>query len=254
MPLRKGVRILATHLSGLIAFEKPPGLLTHPNERRDGKPALLEAEYDHTTECYRWDNEGCLFLVHRLDSPTSGILLGALTSELAAAVKKRFAAHRVFKRYFAVVIGKPHSPQGFWQDRILKRHSANQLRVQLVRGPSSGSSGFERTAKTKFTQLAVGNGTRPLTLLSLEPLTGRTHQLRIQCAQHQLPILGDRTYGDFAFNRKKAPAGNKRLFLHAADLAITFDFKGQRHNFSAAAPLPSDFQSMLSTHQIAVPS
>lgn len=246
LPMRRGVRVRATHPSGLLAFEKPPGLLSHPNKHKDGKLAFLEADYDQRNECYRWDNGGQLFLVHRLDSPTSGILLGALTVDLAVAVKKVFAAHRVTKRYYALVAGVPRRPAGFWEDRILKSLRGHRLRVEPVRG--AGACGRERTAKTRFTQVAIGsrNGSTPLALLSLEPLTGRTHQLRVQCALHQLPIVGDRTYGNFVFNRKAAAAsGMKRLFLHAADVQLAFDFAGNRHRFSATAPLPNDFQTML---------
>jgi tRNA pseudouridine65 synthase len=89
----------------------------------------------------------------------------------------------------------------------------------------------------------AGQGSPRLSLLRLEPQTGRSHQLRVQCAQRGMPIVGDQTYGNFAANRAFAKAGgSKRLFLHS--LAVTFEyaFGGRIQEFSATAPLPPEFE------------
>jgi 23S rRNA-/tRNA-specific pseudouridylate synthase len=85
-----------------------------------------------------------------------------------------------------------------------------------------------------------------LALLRLEPRTGRSHQLRVQCARRGLPIVGDQTYGDFARNREFArQAGTKRLFLHSMETSFEYEFGGRRHAFSAKSPLPEEFESVL---------
>lgn len=80
-------------------------------------------------------------------------------------------------------------------------------------------------------------------LLRLEPRTGRSHQLRVQCAKRGLPIVGDQTYGDFGLNRTLAKAtGAKRLFLHSLETAFDYEFGGRKLKFKAVAPLPGEFR------------
>jgi 23S rRNA-/tRNA-specific pseudouridylate synthase len=86
----------------------------------------------------------------------------------------------------------------------------------------------------------------PITLLKLEPRTGRSHQLRVQCALRRLPIVGDATYGDFARNREFAKAtGLKRLFLHSVEASFDYEFGGRAFHFAARAPLPAEFETVL---------
>jgi 23S rRNA-/tRNA-specific pseudouridylate synthase len=81
-------------------------------------------------------------------------------------------------------------------------------------------------------------------LVKLEPRTGRSHQLRVQCAKRQLPIIGDQTYGNFALNREFAKLHQtKRLFLHSLETSFTYEFAGKNHAFKATAPLPREFLS-----------
>jgi 23S rRNA-/tRNA-specific pseudouridylate synthase len=92
--------------------------------------------------------------------------------------------------------------------------------------------------------LRTGTGSVGTSLLRLEPQTGRSHQLRVQCAKRGLPIVGDRTYGNFAANREFARAsGIKRMFLHSVSVGLEYDFKGARHAFAAVAPLPPEFET-----------
>ena len=82
--------------------------------------------------------------------------------------------------------------------------------------------------------------------MQLEPQTGRSHQLRVQCARRGLPIVGDQTYGDFRLNREFATAtGCKRLFLHSLDTRFSYEFGGRTFQFAASAPLPADFDRVL---------
>jgi 23S rRNA-/tRNA-specific pseudouridylate synthase len=83
-------------------------------------------------------------------------------------------------------------------------------------------------------------------LLRLQPHTGRSHQLRVQCARRGLPIVGDQTYGDFRLNREFARhTGWKRLFLHSAETAFRYERRGRSFTFSARAPAPAEFAAAL---------
>jgi 23S rRNA-/tRNA-specific pseudouridylate synthase len=85
-----------------------------------------------------------------------------------------------------------------------------------------------------------------LTLIRLEPRTGRSHQLRVQCAKSHLPIIGDQTYGDFARNREFAKlTGTKRLFLHSLETSFTYEWQGKTFSFSAKAKQPPEFEQFL---------
>jgi tRNA pseudouridine65 synthase len=87
----------------------------------------------------------------------------------------------------------------------------------------------------------VGPGLPALTLLELIPRTGRSHQLRVQCAQRHLPIVGDATYGDFTTNRTYAKHGGpRRLCLHSHHTDFRYQWQGREHTFAATAPTPPE--------------
>jgi 23S rRNA-/tRNA-specific pseudouridylate synthase len=240
-PLGRGVRIAARGPQGLVALEKPAGILTHPNPGGAAGATLLKAAYDHGRECYHWKDEGTgaagtLYLLNRLDSPTSGLVLGALNAEAAAAGRRAFAEGGAKKTYYALVLGRPRPPQGEWKDRLAREaKSGKGVRV------TAGAGGGGLTAITRYRAVETRAGEGPgLTLLKLEPVTGRTHQLRVQCAWHHHPIVGDATYGDFGYNRAQAKrTGEKRLFLHAAAVRLA------GLDFAAESPLPAEFGEML---------
>jgi 23S rRNA pseudouridine955/2504/2580 synthase len=164
--------------------------------------------------------------VHRLDKDTSGVLIlgrtGAAASRLAAAFRGRDAE----KTYWAVVIGRPHPLEG---------------RIDLPLAKLGGQRG-ERVAG-----VADGEGTRAVTLyrvvdsaqrqaamLELRPLTGRTHQLRVHCAEAlKCPIMGDGKYGGQAAHLEGF--GNT-LHLHARALRLPHPEGG---TLELAAPLPA---------------
>jgi 23S rRNA-/tRNA-specific pseudouridylate synthase len=97
-------------------------------------------------------------------------------------------------------------------------------------------------AQTHFQLLKHTQKAFSTSLVKLEPRTGRSHQLRVQCAKRGLPIVGDQTYGDFGLNRAFAKAtGQKRLFLHSLETSFSYEFAGRTHSFKAMAPLPREF-------------
>lgn len=255
LPLGRGVRVIAASAAGVFALEKPAGTLTHPNAAGAGTPknALFAADYSLKNECYSCRVPGGkirkIFVLNRLDSPTSGVVLAATDERAAAAARAAFAAGTVKKIYAAVVRGSVVPAQGVWTDFLRRgRGRDGALRVEVVGGKARGALFAETRYSVEATgTLALGNvGAAAGTLLRLEPKTGRTHQLRVQCAARRFPIFGDKTYGDFRLNARAAGGALRdRLFLHAAFTEIAFPLRGERIVFSAASPLPEEFYALL---------
>ncbi len=245
IPFGRGVRVVETHACGLIAVEKPDGILSHPNpgEVAEKGTVLISGNYSLEEEAFHVrDGQGGIrrvYLLNRLDSPTSGVLLLCLDEALAAIVRKMFSRSQVSKKYMALIRGRGlRSPRGTWQDQLLKS-----------KGPGGGvrsETGAGAPAVTVYQWLRASTGSLPLSLIQLEPRTGRTHQLRVQTSTHGHPILGDRTYGDFDFNKTVGSArGFKRLFLHAESTHLSFDWQGEKIDFKASAPMPKEFEEAL---------
>lgn len=233
IPLHKNCRVLGTHEVGLVAVDKPAGVLSHPNRRGEESRSVLGARYNAEGEVYeaggrRW------YLLNRLDAPTSGVLLLAETAELAAVAREAFARHAVKKEYVALVRGVVRWRRQLWRDHLTVGRSRGQLRTRCGRGAVN--------AETEAFLVRRGEGPPARALLGLRPQTGRTHQLRVQCATRQLPIIGDGTYGDFGFNREwKRRHGTGRLLLHSQRTEMEVTFAGQRVPFVAESPLPKEF-------------
>jgi len=239
VPLGRGVEIVARDDRGVVALAKPEGLLSHPNTSRDGARSLLRAEYDHDEECYRWPGSGGAFhrlwLLNRLDSATSGVILAAGAGELARAIREQFRRQQVAKIYVALVFGVPRTTAEVWRDVVAVERRGGQLRTAAGRG--------RLPAESRMTLLRAGTGATRCALIRLEPRTGRSHQLRVQCARRGLPIAGDQTYGDFRANREFArQTGVKRLCLHSLETSFSYQHGGQTHAFAARAPLPPEFE------------
>jgi 23S rRNA pseudouridine955/2504/2580 synthase len=237
LPVGKGVRLLTRDDNGLAAFDKPSGVLSHPNGSEDEARAILTCRYDKEAQCFHWksaDGEPRrLWLLNRLDSATSGVILTAADEALAAAVREHFARKQVRKIYNALVFGRPAKNYEFWHDLLAVKKQQGQIRT-AARG--------NIPAEMQFQLLKHQQRSFSTSLVRLEPKTGRSHQLRVQCAKRQLPIIGDQTYGDFGLNRAfTRTTGNHRLFLHSLETAFTYQFGGQSHAFKASAPLPRDF-------------
>lgn len=239
LPLGEGVRELNRDANGLAAFDKPSGILSHPNGSEDEARALLTCRYDKDAQCFQWKAAGGemrrLWLLNRLDSATSGVILVAASEALAAAIREHFARKQVRKVYNALVFGQPRKNFELWRDLVAVQKKGGQIRTGTVGNVP---------AETQYQLLKHSQRAFSTSLIRLEPRTGRSHQLRVQCAKRQLPIVGDQTYGDFALNREFAKVTkSKRLFLHSVETAFTYEWSGRSVPFKATAPLPRDFQT-----------
>ncbi len=229
---------MALDANGLAALDKPEGVLSHPNTARDEPRSLLSARYDAGEECFEWrdaEGPGRLWLINRLDSATSGLILAATDAALAREVREQFRKRQVSKTYQALVFGRPRQETETWKDLLEVRKEQGHIRTS--------AGGGRLPAEAQMTLVRTADGARRLSLITLEPRTGRSHQLRVQCAKRNLPIVGDRTYGNFGANRDFARSGGaKRLFLHSLATSFSYAFGGREHAFSAAAPLPPEFE------------
>lgn len=222
LPLGNGVRVLKQDANGLIALYKPANVLSHPNEtdkRKRNIPSLIAAPYDMREETYKIVNpDGSIrpiWLLHRLDSTTSGVMLVSTNESVARAVKDRIRSRDVVKHYAALVFSQPNfhgkelnlNRPNVWVDEMKVENVNGELRAR-----ASLDSMNYATAETLATVMAVQNypycasGARKpsysLLMLDLQPLTGFTHQLRYQALAHKLPMVGDCTYGNFAANKE----------------------------------------------------
>jgi 23S rRNA-/tRNA-specific pseudouridylate synthase len=239
VPFGPGVRRVACDANGLAGLDKPEGMLSHPNGPRDEGRSLVRASYDRESECFEWPGPGGatrrLWLINRLDSATSGLILAAADEALAREVRAQFKRRGVRKVYQALVFGRPRQASETWRDILDVRRQGGRIRTAAGAG--------NLPAESVMTLVRPGSAGTGVSMIRLEPRTGRSHQLRVQCARRGLPIVGDRTYGDFAANRAFARSGGpKRMFLHSLGIGFEYAFGGRQCAFSATAPLPSEFE------------
>ncbi len=238
LPLGPGVTLLQNDANGLLALNKPTAVRSHPNDNRSDSNALIVADYDTQSEAYQWialDGKARqLYLINRLDAPTSGLILAATSLACATAARAAFRDRAVEKTYLARVFNRPQPASGQWDDRLLTQRTQGGLRSRLGTGPP---------ALTRYRSLDSQASNQIVTsLLELHPLTGRTHQLRVQCQGHGVPIVGDQTYGDFRLNREYFANSERapRLCLHAWRIRLSYQTAQGTYTFEAEAPPPPE--------------
>jgi 23S rRNA-/tRNA-specific pseudouridylate synthase len=239
--LGSGVTLVKCDGNGLAALAKPEGVLSHPNGPRDVARSLVRAPYDKDAECFVWTDEAGaerrVWLINRLDSATSGLILAASDGAVAREVRSQFQRRRVRKVYQALVFGKPRQPSEAWRDILSVAKGGGRIRT------AAAAAGLP--AECRMSLVRTCSAPMRLSLITLEPQTGRSHQLRVQCAKRGLPIVGDQTYGNFGANRAFVKAGGpKRMFLHSLGVSLDYEFAGRVHAFSAQAPRPAEFERM----------
>ena len=198
----------------LVAVNKPSGVLSVPGiVGGTSVQQWLREEYLRCNE---------LFVVHRLDMATSGVLVAAKSMEVYKSMQALFASRDVKKEYIALLDGVPSADSGTISLPLAADYDARpRQKVDYRNG---------KEAVTRYDILdVVGYKGKQCALVRFEPLTGRTHQLRVHSAYKDgldVPIVGDALYGRLA----------DRLMLHAASLEFRHPVTGEKVSITAKIP------------------
>jgi RluA family pseudouridine synthase len=227
----------------LLAVDKPSRLLTSPDRYDRDRPNLMKLLHAGIAEGKPWateHNRSYLSNAHRLDFETSGIILLAKNKPALVKLADMFGSNKPHKRYVALVNGSP---------------TDNQFEVDVKIAPHPAKPGLmhvdKRYGKKSMTRFAVLERYRNHTLLRCEPITGRTHQIRIHLRYAKLPIVGDATYhgAPLKLSRLKRRYTIKegevekplidRVALHAEELTLPHPVTGEL--ITIKSPWPKDF-------------
>lgn len=194
----------------LLALDKPAGMLVHPS-RSQNENTLA----NYIQGYYRRTNQAsACHPITRLDRDTYGVVLMAKNSHIHALLTAQQEQGLIQKCYHATVFGGPRAQEGFIDAPIARRPLPSLLRFVDASGKPS---------RTRFRVLRRDGKT---TLLELQPLTGRTHQLRVHCAYMGFPILGDPQYGSEASRAHSAALGLHTQLLCAHSLHLPHPITG----------------------------
>lgn len=202
--------------ASLLVVDKPSGLLAVPGrgpDKQDCASARVQARYPDA------------LVVHRLDMDTSGLMLMARGAAMQRILSRAFAERRVAKRYIALVAGRPEAPTSVWGeiDLPLVCDWPNRPRQKVD----------HRLGKPSLTRWRVLGYDAALgaTRVELEPVSGRSHQLRVHLRELGHPILGDPLYAP-----PEVSAMAQRLLLHAARLSLAHPADGSELRLESAPP------------------
>ncbi|MDR3682732.1 MAG: RluA family pseudouridine synthase [Geothrix sp.] len=217
----------------LLFVYKPAGLLTVPTEKA-GEPSLAEA----ITESYR--RRGFkrfeLYIVHRLDRFTSGVLVFAKTPEALHGLKKHFELHRLQRVYFAILVGELPENSGTLAGHLIEHAKSLKMSVATARKGPGGGKRMPAGAKEAVTHYRVIERLPGHTVVEVKLETGRRNQIRVQFADRGFPLLGDQVYGT------ESPLLDRQA-LHAELLG--FKHPVTEEQVTVTAPMPADMEAAL---------
>lgn len=212
--------------SGVVALRKPAGIATQAPPGIDSLERWLRGRLGIGANGY-------VGVPHRLDRSVSGVVLLTATPRAARKLSRQFERREITKTYLAVVdrrSGEPSVPvagEAAWHDVL--RKVPEEARSEIVAPSEPGG----REAITRMRVIGDAADGRT-TLVQLEPLTGRMHQLRLQAASRGLPIVGDELYGGPPLG--DTDGRDRPILLHA--WRIAYDDPDTRERIVVEAPLP----------------
>jgi 23S rRNA pseudouridine1911/1915/1917 synthase len=216
----------------LLIVDKPAGQVVHPAPGHD-TGTLVNALLGRGAELAPGGIAGVQRpgIVHRLDRDTSGLLMVARTDAAQASLQAQLKARRVKKTYLALVQGSVAAAVG-------------RIEAPIGRDPARRTRmGVTPNGRPSITGYRVRERFSGWTLLELDLVTGRTHQIRVHLEAIGHPVAGDPLYG--SGTSRRGPAGLERLFLHSWRLELTSPSSGRL--IRAEAPLPETLESVLRT-------
>lgn len=230
----------------ILIINKDAGISVHPGDSNKDEDTLVNAVLHHCKNSL--SSIGGVVrpgIVHRLDKDTSGVLMIAKNDETHRYLSDLIKNRKVKKTYLGLVHGKMETQSGTI-DAAIGRDSKDRKKMG-IRNELNG-----RNAITHFKVIKYFEKYK-ISLLELQIITGRTHQIRVHMSAINHPILFDETYGDGKLDEKlikmlysifHIPYSKKRQMLHAHKLSLLFQNEKKERSFEAS--LPSDFDSILS--------
>jgi tRNA pseudouridine32 synthase/23S rRNA pseudouridine746 synthase len=205
----------------MLVFDKPAGLLSVPGRGEDKQDCLSARAQQHFSDAR---------VVHRLDMATSGLMVMARGAAAQRQLNDAFASRDIAKRYIAVVDGRLPAPTELWGVIDLPIIVDWLNRPRRVIDPILGKPSLTRWRVLPQAQADLALPT-PVTRIELEPVTGRSHQLRVHLLAIGHAIAGDQLYGS-----AEVQALANRLLLHACSLELQHPVTGQLLRFASPAP------------------
>lgn len=203
----------------ILAVNKPSGMLVQGD--KTGDTPLNELAKQFLIEKYKKTGDAYLGVPHRIDRPTSGLVLLAKTSKSLTRLNKMFQEKEISKTYWAVVKNKPAKNEDTLIHYLVRNPEKNKSQAHLKERPNS-----KRAELSYRILLSLDN----YHLLEVYPKTGRHHQIRSQLAAIGCPIKGDVKYG---FDRTNRDAS---IHLHARTLSMTHPVSKEKFKVSAPTP------------------
>lgn len=220
----------------LLLINKPSGMVVHPAPGNTSGTLVNALLYHFQALSRQGFDDYRPGIVHRLDKDTSGIMVIAKTLPVSQSLMEQFKARTVTKQYVALVHGYPPSFSGTIEAPV-GRHPLDRKRMAL-------NSAKGRWACTHW-QVRQAFESHKVTLLDIQPTTGRTHQIRVHLAAHQHPLLGDDLYGQPKLDQKLGSVSSllTRQMLHAQKLS--FKHPVTLADLEFQVPMPQDMQDVM---------
>lgn len=207
-----------------LVIEKPSGLLVHPTLKKEQNTLVdwLVSKYPDIRKIGEDPTRSAI--VHRLDKEVSGLMVIPKTQDFFEGVKKQFKLRTIDKKYCALVYGVVKSDVGEISFPIKRSVGKSGVFAALPIGSEDG--------KSALTKYEVQGRYKNYSLLEVEIMTGRTHQIRVHLLALGHGIVGDPLYKNKGIKEKNKP---ERIFLHAIELAFN-DLSGTRHSYKSELP------------------
>jgi RluA family pseudouridine synthase len=219
--------------AAIIVVNKPAGLLTQAPLGIDSLEVrikrLLQERGTAPEEIY-------LGVPHRIDRPASGVIVFAKTLKAAQKISRQFEKRFVHKSYWALAQGTVEPAEGTWIDYLKKTYGKPQSQVVAESDPAG--------QRAVLHYKVIGTLNLPATLLDIRLETGRTHQIRVQCASRGHPLLGDELYGSkLPFGPWSDDERERLIALHARSLS--FRHPQTQQDLVFTAPLPDIWRTVM---------
>lgn len=217
----------------LIVIDKPAGMPTQPTPARYKGTVYAELQ-KLLDDTQRSGQRPSIGMVQRLDQDTSGVMVFSIHPRAHKKMTEQFLLHTIGKTYWALIDGIPDAAEGRFSSQLARRRSTN-LMVSVAKGG--------KLAETRYRLLQSMNHA---SMVEVDLVTGRSHQIRAHFSEAGMPLLGDVAYGG---PKRVGGVVIPRQMLHARSLAFSHPVTGKKMLFTVS--LPEDFSSVLHSLEVA---